>query len=77
MARSAELTQVLVGAVRKYAVDNYEHDGWDYLVECWSDDEIARQMGGALTAETAIRKCKRTVKLLDDRRRECEGGMHE
>ena len=30
----------LIAAVRRHALDNYERDGWDYLVECWDDGDI-------------------------------------
>ena len=34
----------LVNAVRKHALNNYENDGWDYLVECWDDGDILEQI---------------------------------
>ena len=65
-------TQELVAAVRAHAVANYTKDGWDYLVECWSDEEIAEEIGRARTVEGAIRACRKTTKLLDERRREVQ-----
>jgi hypothetical protein len=32
--------QTLINAVRKHAMDNYEQDGWDVLVECYDDWDI-------------------------------------
>ena len=60
----------LIAAVREYALANYEKDGWDYLVECWSDEDIAGEIGRAKTTQGAISKCRRVVKLLDERRQE-------
>jgi len=60
----------LVSAVREFAINNYEKDGWDYLVECWSDADISEEIGKAKTVRGAISKCRQTVKLLDERRRE-------
>ena len=60
----------LIAAVREYALANYEKDGWDYLVECWSDEDIAQEIGKARTVLGAISKCRRVVKLLDERRQE-------
>lgn len=65
-------TQELVAAVRRHAEANYTKDGWDYLVECWSDEEIAEQIGQARTEAGAIRACRKTTKLLDERRREVQ-----
>jgi hypothetical protein len=31
-----------VERVRKYAEDHYNDGGWDVIVECWDDAEIAR-----------------------------------
>jgi hypothetical protein len=60
----------LIAAVREYALANYEKDGWDYLVECWSDEDIAKEIGKSRTVLGAISKCRRVVKLLDERRQE-------
>ncbi len=60
----------LVKAVRGHANANYNKGGWDYLVECWSDAEIELEIGKARTVAGAIRACKFTVGLLDERRRE-------
>ena len=34
------MNRKLVEAVIQHAVDHYEIEGWDILVECWDDDEI-------------------------------------
>ena len=59
----------LIAAVREHAEANYEKDGWDFLVECWEDEDIAEWMGDAETAAEAIAGCLRTVSLLDEQRR--------
>ena len=33
--------EALVDAVKGHAVRNYEKDGWDYIVECYGDGDIA------------------------------------
>jgi ATP-dependent exoDNAse (exonuclease V) alpha subunit len=63
-----ETMQELIDAVRAHAHANYSRDGWDYLVECWDDEYIARTIGNAKTAKTAIAACKRVVKTLDEYR---------
>ncbi len=35
----------LIAGVRAHALRNYDKQGWDFLVECWSDEEIDACMG--------------------------------
>jgi len=39
----------LIEAVREYALIHYNKDGWDFLVECWDDEDIEEQIEGART----------------------------
>jgi hypothetical protein len=66
--------QELINAVRDHANANWERDGWDFLVECWADEDIGQAIGSAKTVKGAIAKCKRQVKILDMYRREQMGG---
>lgn len=59
-----------VRAVREYAVENYARDGWDYVVECWEDDEIAEAVSGEETTDGAIRAIGRACALFAERERE-------
>jgi hypothetical protein len=61
----------LVDAVRAYANDNYDTDGWDVLVECWTDDEIKEKIteADAKNSRDAIKACLPWVKLYDEHRR--------
>ena len=60
----------LIAAVRAHAEKNWGKDGWDFLVECWNDQDIAEAIGGAKTARAAIAACKRQVRILNDHRSE-------
>lgn len=60
----------LIEAVKAHALANYEQDGWDFIVECWEDDEIAEAIEGCTTEAEAIAEVRRTAGLLDERRRE-------
>ena len=62
----------LVRAVRRHAEQHYEEDGWDFLVECWSDAEIAEEIGDADSEEVAIRRCLIVTRILADQRREIQ-----
>ena len=39
----------LVQAVKGYALAHYGQDGWDYIVECWTDEEIAEEIKDCLS----------------------------
>jgi hypothetical protein len=54
-----------VSAVRAHAIRHYEEDGWDFLVECWENAEIAKATEGATTAEEAIELIGRTLRQMD------------
>jgi hypothetical protein len=60
----------VIKAVKDHALDNYNHGGWDYLVECWEDEEIASEIRPGDTAEQAIRRIGKILKTLDDYRAE-------
>lgn len=49
----------LVKAVRDYALKHYEQNGWDYIVECYSNEEIEMMIGKARTIKGAILKVAR------------------
>lgn len=67
------LQQSLVDAVKAFARANYEMDGWDYIVETMSDEEILELIGGASTTKDAIRQAGQVAKLWDERRKDVEG----
>lgn len=57
-----------VNAVKAYALANYNKDGWDYVVECWSDGEIAEQIQSCKTEKEAISRMRKIVKMQDEYR---------
>jgi len=59
---------LLVHAVRQHAAANYTKGGWDIIVECWSNAEIADAIGGAKTEAGAIRNVAKTARMLGDYR---------
>jgi hypothetical protein len=51
-----------IDAVKLHALDNYEKDGWDYIVETFTDDDIAEVIGPRVRTEAgAIRKVKEYI----------------
>ena len=49
-------TTDLIAAVQTHAMAHYDADGWHYVVECYSNDELAKLIlaAGADTVEQAI-----------------------
>ena len=47
----------MVQFIKAHALTNYEEGGWDVIVECWSDDEIAEHLieHGATNEHDAVR----------------------
>ena len=70
LTRRTNKMQNLIKAVRDHALANWGKDGWDFLVECWDDEDIADAIGNAKTPKAAIAACKRKVKWLDEYRSE-------
>lgn len=50
----------LVECVKRYATDHYNEGGWDYIIECYTDAELADIIGYRVkTAAGAIKKVAR------------------
>lgn len=78
------IAQHIIDAVKHHARENYEHDGWDYVVETMNDADIAEAIEHPLdmppdfhrdsvTEVMAIQIVGSLCKLLDDRRKDIEG----
>lgn len=62
----------IIKAVRDYARNNYDRNGWDYVVECYEDKDILKDIEGATTVEEAILTIGQTLKILDDYRKDIQ-----
>lgn len=60
--------------VIEHAKENYEVNGWDFIVECWTRDEIAQVLytQRIVGIGNAIAYFQNHVKLLNERRREVQ-----
>jgi hypothetical protein len=58
--------------VRAHALKNYGKDGWDILVECWTDDDILKAMDKAVTLREAIKNIGEILAVADSRRKDVE-----
>ena len=65
-------THEITKAIRNHASTYYNVDGWDILVECFSDEDIRDELlaQGLLTLPEALLYFNRKCRLLDDRRKE-------
>jgi hypothetical protein len=61
-----------VKEIKAYALANYTRDGWDIVVECYSDEELQELTFRCTSAEQAIAKIGRTVKAQDDYRKDIQ-----
>jgi hypothetical protein len=55
VSRSRNATR-LVSFIKRHAAAHYDEHGWDVVVECWTDQDIADAIGWAETEKGAIRK---------------------
>lgn len=71
-ARQA-VVHAMVQAVKAHAQEHYEQDGWDYVIETYTDEELAETIGNATTIAGAIRRVHTIVKTIDGVRRDIQG----
>jgi len=62
-----------VAAVRVHARKHYNEEGWDYVVESFDDAEIANEIAFSPTPEAAIKRMRKLVRLLNERREDIQG----
>jgi hypothetical protein len=55
--------------IRQHALTHYTEDGWDILVECWTDEDIAEYFRGWKTYEEAVIAISNVLAVMDDVRR--------
>lgn len=69
----------LVQAVKDHAKAHYEEGGWDMVVECYEDSEIAEAIEGCTTKEEAIARLGEIAGIYHDRRKGAwaDGGLDE
>jgi len=48
----------LIDAVKSHAYENYERGGWDYVIECLTNDDIARIISKRRSVRGAIAAVK-------------------
>ena len=51
-----------VQAVKDFALAHYDQDGWDIVIECYSDDELVEIIGIVRSEKAAIVRVKADVR---------------
>jgi hypothetical protein len=58
--------------LRQHATVHYTEDGWDVLVECWSDEYIYELINDCKTYEEAVIACSNVLSVMDGFRKEVQ-----
>lgn len=60
----------LIDAVREYAYQHYNKDGWDIVCETFDDEDIWNVIRGCRNASQSVRKMKKHIRVLHNHREE-------
>jgi hypothetical protein len=55
-----------IETIKNHARSNYHKDGWDVLIECWTDKEILDFCNDLHSTEEAINKIGQFLKIYND-----------
>ena len=58
--------------IRQHATVHYNEDGWDILVECWTDEYINEIIGDSKSYEEAVIACSEVLSVMDGFRKEIQ-----
>ena len=73
---ATEATPNLVDKVKEYALVHYNDGGWDVIVECWDNTQIAEAITGATTLTGAIRKLGPVIGVYSDRQADANNSLY-
>jgi hypothetical protein len=51
----------MIKAVKQYAMEHYEEEGWDYIVESYSDEDILDIIKDSATEADAIEAVRQDI----------------
>lgn len=57
-----------VDRIKKHALVCYNEDGWDILVECWTDDYISEHCRDCSTYEEALSSISSVLSVMSEYR---------
>lgn len=58
--------------LRQHATVHYTEDGWDILVECWTDEYLNEIIGNSKTYEEAVITVSNVLSVMDGFRKEIQ-----
>lgn len=58
--------------IRQHATVHYTEDGWDILVECWTDEYIYEIISDCRTYEEAVIAVSEVLSVMDGFRRDVQ-----
>lgn len=58
--------------LRQHATVHYTEDGWDILVECWTDEYLHEIIRDAKTYEEAVISASNVLSVMDGFRKEIQ-----
>lgn len=61
-----------VERIRQHALVHYTEDGWDILVECWTDEYIQEHYRGCVTYEEAVIAISEALSTMGSFRRDIQ-----
>jgi uncharacterized protein YcsI (UPF0317 family) len=62
--------------IRQHATVHYTEDGWDILVECWTDEYLNEIIGCSKTYEEAVIACSDILSVMDGFRKEIQAEVY-
>lgn len=62
--------------LRQHATVHYTEDGWDILVECWTDEYINEIIGKSKTYEEAVIAVSDVLSAMDGFRKEIQAEVY-
>lgn len=73
-----KIPEIYLKQIRQYAIEHYEEDGWDYLIEAIDNADIQAQVDDhfgkpEVTYDELFKFIHDWVKMLDSHRRDIQG----
>ena len=64
------MDKLIIKAIRDHALKNWGNDGWDFVCEAFTDEELWKEISHCSTATSAIQVMGETCKDMDSYRKE-------
>lgn len=61
-----------VERLKNHAIAHYAEDGWDILVECWTDEDVAEELAKHNSYEEAVIAISAVLSIIADVREDTQ-----